>query len=61
MKQQTSANPDGMSFLFQWDYVATGDLPSESDAVRTWLNQAHDFLSAVFLSTFTDDCQQLFD
>ncbi len=61
MKQQPSANPDGMSFLFQWDYVATGGLSLEGESIKTWLNQAHHFLSEVFLSTFTDDCRQLFD
>jgi uncharacterized protein (TIGR04255 family) len=61
MKQTPSANPEGMSFLFQWDYVATKGLPRKTDAMKTWVNGAHDFLSKVFLSTFTEECRKLFD
>jgi uncharacterized protein (TIGR04255 family) len=61
MKQQPSANPDGTAFLFQWDYVATGGLTLNVTAVREWLNAAHDFLSRLFLSTFTEECRKLFD
>ena len=61
MKQTNSANPDGMSFLFQWDYAATGGLPDDEAKVQKWLNQAHDYLSKLFLSTFTDECLKLFD
>lgn len=61
MKQQPSANPDGMTFLFQWDYVATGGLPNDRSAVQTWLDQAHDYLSRLFLNTFTHECRKLFD
>lgn len=61
MKQNPSANPEGMSFLFQWDYVATKGLPRKTEAIRKWVNDAHDFLSKVFISTFTDECRKLFD
>ena len=61
MKQAPSANPEGMSFLFQWDYVATKGVPPQTDAIKKWVNDAHDFLSKVFLNTFTDECRKLFD
>ena len=61
MKQRPSADPNGLSFLFQWDYVATSGLICEITAVREWLKEAHDFLSGIFLSTFTDECRKLFD
>jgi uncharacterized protein (TIGR04255 family) len=61
MKQTASADPDGMSFLFQWDYVAPAGLPADRSAVQRWLRQAHDFLSGVFLNTFTDECRKLFE
>ena len=48
MKQTPSANPDGMSFLFQWDYVATGGLPSATDHIKKWLGEAHAFLLPTF-------------
>jgi uncharacterized protein (TIGR04255 family) len=61
MRQRPSADPQGMSFLFQSDYVATGGLPRETAAIKEWLGNAHDFLRDVFLSTFTDKCRALFD
>jgi uncharacterized protein (TIGR04255 family) len=59
MKQPPSANPGGMTFLFQWDYVASSGLPLEGKAVKAWLDRAHSFLSEVFQSTFTDECRRL--
>jgi len=61
MRQHPSANPEGMTFLFQSDYVATGGLPSDEKAVQSWLNKAHDFVFDVFLSTFTDKCYKLWE
>jgi uncharacterized protein (TIGR04255 family) len=61
MRQHPSANPEGVSFMFQWDYVATVGMPATSSAVGSWLKGAHGFLSQVFLSTFTEDCLKLFD
>jgi uncharacterized protein (TIGR04255 family) len=61
MKQHASANPDGMTFLFQWDYVASAGLPVDLKAVKAWLESAHALQSEVFHSTFTDVCRQLWD
>jgi uncharacterized protein (TIGR04255 family) len=61
MKQHPSASPDGMTFMFQWDYVSTGGLEPETPAVREWLAKAHDYLHATFESTFTDECRELFN
>jgi uncharacterized protein (TIGR04255 family) len=61
MKQHPSANPNGMTFLFQWDYVASGGLSLETEALTAWLDGAHSVLSEVFHSTFTDQCRKLWD
>ncbi len=61
LRQYPSANPEGASFLIQWDYVATGGLPADTEQVQSWLGKAHDFLSELFLSTLTDECRKLFD
>jgi len=61
MKQHSSANPDGMTFLFQWDYIASDGLPCDSEAQTEWLDQAHEYLYKVFMSTLTDKCRKLFE
>jgi uncharacterized protein (TIGR04255 family) len=61
LRQHPSADPDGATFTIQWDYVTTGGLPADTQAVQSWLGKAHDFLSELFLSTLTDECRKLFD
>jgi uncharacterized protein (TIGR04255 family) len=61
MKQHPSANPEGMTFLFQWDYIATNGLSVDLATVRDWLSEAHMYLHNTFESTFTDQCRKLFD
>jgi len=61
MRQPPSASPDGVSFLFQWDYVATQGISFAKTDVQGWLKGAHDYQSKMFLSTFTEKCLQMFD
>jgi uncharacterized protein (TIGR04255 family) len=61
MRQHPSANPDGATFTIQWDYVASGGLEANREQVQSWLGKAHEFLSALFISTLTDECRKLFD
>jgi uncharacterized protein (TIGR04255 family) len=61
MRQHPSANPEGICFMLQWDYVATGGLPARPAEVKTWLNAAHAFMSEAFRSALTPECLKLFD
>jgi uncharacterized protein (TIGR04255 family) len=61
LRQHDSANPEGVSFLLQWDYVATGGLQADPRQIQSWLAKAHEFLSELFGSTFTEACLELFE
>jgi uncharacterized protein (TIGR04255 family) len=61
MRQHPSANPEGICFMLQWDYVATRGLETNPEAVKAWLAAAHDMISQVFRSALTEECMKLFD
>ena len=59
-RQHPSANPEGTSFLLQFDYVATRPREPSLETIRYWLQTAHDFASGYFRSTITAKCEKLF-
>jgi uncharacterized protein (TIGR04255 family) len=61
LRQLSSANPEGTSFLITWDYYTNGGLPADTDQLQSWLGDAHDFQRELFVSTLTDECRKLFD
>ena len=52
-RQHPSANPEGTSFLLQFDYVATKPREPSLETIRHWLETAHDFAGGYFRSTIT--------
>jgi len=60
-RQHPSANPEGTSFLLQFDYVATKPMEPSLEIVGKWLETAHEFTSRYFRSTITEECEKLFD
>ncbi len=63
MQQDASANPDGMTFLLNWDYGSTEpmELDPEFRGMQEWLEIAHDCCSAHFDLLFTERCFTLFE
>ena len=59
--QRPSAAPEVNTFRFRWDYVCMEGLSIEIGSVEEWLDVAHDFVDKAFRSTFTEQCEQLFD
>jgi uncharacterized protein (TIGR04255 family) len=60
-RQHPSANPQGTSFLLQFDYVATQPKEPSVATVKQWLETAHDFTGRYFRSMITEQCAMLFD
>jgi uncharacterized protein (TIGR04255 family) len=63
LQQDSSANPDGMTFVLNWDYGSTSpvELDRELLEIQEWLERAHGCCSAHFDALFTDRCFALFD
>jgi len=63
VQQVSSPDPDGMSFLLNWDYGSTEpiELDPELSRVREWLEAAHTCCGYYFQSLFTDRCFALFE
>ncbi len=59
-RQHSSANPEGTSFLLQFDYVATKPMEPSLEIVGKWLETAHEFTSRYFRGTITEECEKLF-
>ena len=59
-RQHPSANPEGTSFLLQFDYVATNPREPSLAVIGHWLQTAHDVASGYFRSTITEKCEKLF-
>ncbi len=59
-RQHPSADPEGSSFLLQFDYVATQPTEPSLQIVSEWLDNAHEFTSRYFRSTITSECEKLF-
>ena len=63
LQQDSSANPDGMTFLLNWDYGSTEpvELGQDLQDMIEWLETAHGCCSAHFDLLFTERCFALFE
>jgi uncharacterized protein (TIGR04255 family) len=63
LQQDASADPDGISFLLNWDYSSTEpvELDPELAEIREWLESAHGCCSDHFNALFTDRGLALFE